>query len=638
MPLPAQIQLANTFGNWVDATNDIIVTAGNSSHYILVSQNATPTVSTGNISVNGVMTLATLKANGGIGTAGQFLTSNGSTIHWSTVVDANSSTSGLVNTAAQSLEGSKTFLSTVTVTGAATLSNTLAVTGAATLSNTLAVTGDITLSKGISANGAFGTAGQFLTSNATVAYWSTLSVVDANSSVSGLVNTAAQTFTGAKTFSSAMVASSTLGVTGAATFSSTIGVTGAITAAQAGNIIPFYFADQASFPSASSYHGAIAHSHSDGKVYFAHGGSWNEIVDVSSTQTMTNKTVSGVLNGTVGATTANTGAFTTLGATGAATLSSTLGVTGAATLSNTLAVTGDLTLSKGISANGGFGTAGQFLTSNATVAYWSTLSVVDANSSTSGLVNTSTQTFTGNKTFGNDVGISGNLTVSGTTTYINTTNLQIGDNIVTLNADLLANVAPTESAGIEINRGTLANTIFRWNESDDVWQATTDGTNYGTLIHTLSTTGINATALSTGTVPLARLDANVILTTSTTGINATALSVGTVPLARLASANTTANGVVDTTTQSFAGAKTFTGAVTASSTLGVTGAATLSSTLGVTGATTLSSTLGVTGATTLTTSIFNANTSTGMSANGKLTLNTTNGRFVLPVGSDLWAL
>jgi hypothetical protein len=27
-----------------------------------------------------------------------------------------------------------------------------------------------------------------------------------------------------------------------------------------------------------------------------------------------------------------------------------------------------------------------------------------------------------------------------------------------------------------------------------------------------------------------------------------------------------------------------------------------------------------------------------MTANGKLTLNTTNGRFVLPVGADLWAL
>ena len=52
------------------------------------------------------------------------------------------------------------------------------------------------------------------------------------------------------------------------------------------------------------------------------------------------------------------------------------------------------------------------------------------------------------------------------------------------------------------------------------------------------TSGINATALSTGTVPLARLDANVILTTSTTGINATALSVGTIPDGRIVGAYT----------------------------------------------------------------------------------------------------
>ncbi len=156
---------------------------------------------------------------------------------------------------------------------------------------------------------------------------------------------------------------------------------------------------------------------------------------------------------------------------------------------------------------------------------------------------------------------------------------------------------------------------------------------------TIAASHVNDLQLEVAAIESDLLNATpTFLATVTSGINATALSTGTVPLARLASANTTANGVVDTTTQSFAGAKTFTGAVTASSTLGVTGAATLSSTLGVTGATTLSSTLGVTGATTLTTSIFNANTSTGMSANGKLTLNTTNGRFVLPVGSDLWAL
>lgn len=35
-----------------------------------------------------------------------------------------------------------------------------------------------------------------------------------------------------------------------------------------------YYASTASFPSATTWHGAIAHSHADGAMYFAHGGSW----------------------------------------------------------------------------------------------------------------------------------------------------------------------------------------------------------------------------------------------------------------------------------------------------------------------------------------------------------------------------
>jgi len=50
-------------------------------------------------------------------------------------------------------------------------------------------------------------------------------------------------------------------------------------AVNAGSIIPFYFANQAAFPSASTYHGAIAHSHSDGAMYFAHSGAWVRILD-----------------------------------------------------------------------------------------------------------------------------------------------------------------------------------------------------------------------------------------------------------------------------------------------------------------------------------------------------------------------
>jgi hypothetical protein len=44
-----------------------------------------------------------------------------------------------------------------------------------------------------------------------------------------------------------------------------------------GNKIAFFFADQAAFPNATTYHGAIAHSHADGKMYFAHSGAWVEL-------------------------------------------------------------------------------------------------------------------------------------------------------------------------------------------------------------------------------------------------------------------------------------------------------------------------------------------------------------------------
>jgi len=63
--------------------------------------------------------------------------------------------------------------------------------------------------------------------------------------------------------------------------------------------------------------------------------------------------------------------------------------------------------------------------------------------------------------------IPGNLTVSGTTTYINTTQLNIGDNIITLNADVTG--TPTENAGIEIERGTAANVSLLWDETLDRW-------------------------------------------------------------------------------------------------------------------------------------------------------------------------
>lgn len=46
-----------------------------------------------------------------------------------------------------------------------------------------------------------------------------------------------------------------------------------------GQVNPVYFADQAAFPDATVNHGAVAHSHADGAMYFAHGGTWNKLAN-----------------------------------------------------------------------------------------------------------------------------------------------------------------------------------------------------------------------------------------------------------------------------------------------------------------------------------------------------------------------
>jgi hypothetical protein len=86
------------------------------------------------------------------------------------------------------------------------------------------------------------------------------------------------------------------------------------------------------------------------------------------------------------------------------------------------------------------------------------------------------QTIAGNKTFSNNIVVSGNLTVSGTTTTVNSTQVTLADNILTLASN--AN-APEEvvTAGIEVNRGEGENkpSVF-YSEGDGRWFfSTSDG-------------------------------------------------------------------------------------------------------------------------------------------------------------------
>ena len=83
----------------------------------------------------------------------------------------------------------------------------------------------------------------------------------------------------------------------------TVADDGAITAPQAGSMIPFYYANQAAFPAASTSHGALAHSHADGAMFFAHGGVWNRL------PALTANTFTGAQIGTVTALTSTAAAI-----------------------------------------------------------------------------------------------------------------------------------------------------------------------------------------------------------------------------------------------------------------------------------------------------------------------------------------
>lgn len=190
-----------TLGNTSDTTSSLTIAGGK------FFANATGVYLTGTSVFGANLTVNSSASNTVISSTQTYLLSNATRISGANLV---------VNATA-------TFNGSVTLTS----SSPLTVSANALFGANVTISANVSLSSGLNANGGFGSAGQFLTSNGAGVYWSTLTVVDANSSTSGLVNTSAQTLAGAKTFTGAMVLSSTLSVTGAANLLSTLGITGA---------------------------------------------------------------------------------------------------------------------------------------------------------------------------------------------------------------------------------------------------------------------------------------------------------------------------------------------------------------------------------------------------------------------------
>ena len=84
-----------------------------------------------------------------------------------------------------------------------------------------------------------------------------------------------------------------------------------------------------------------------------------------------------------------------------------------------------------------------------------------------------------NVTISNNLVVTGDLTVSGNTTTVNTEQLNVEDNIITLNSGVTG--TPTLNSGIEVNRGTSTDVQILWNETTDKWTFTNDGSSYANL-------------------------------------------------------------------------------------------------------------------------------------------------------------
>ena len=135
-------------------------------------------------------------------------------------------------------------------------------------------------------------------------------------------------------------------------------------------------------------------------------------------------------------------------------------------------------------------TAGDGLTGGGTIAASRSFAVgagdgisvaADAVAVDSSVVRTTgTQTIGGAKTFSADAIFSGNITVNGSQTILNTETLTVDDNIIILNNN--ASGTPSQNAGIEVERGSSTNVQLRWNETDDKWQFTNDGSSYADIL------------------------------------------------------------------------------------------------------------------------------------------------------------
>ena len=114
------------------------------------------------------------------------------------------------------------------------------------------------------------------------------------------------------------------------------------------------------------------------------------------------------------------------------------------------------------------------------------------------------------------VTVAGDLTVNGTQTILNTETLEVEDNIVLLNKGVTG--SPALDAGLEVERGTSDNVLFTYDEGNDNWHFTNDGTVYYDMWTGLTVGGdVNADEVIAEGSTLTVAGGSGLTTTMTTG-------------------------------------------------------------------------------------------------------------------------
>ena len=111
--------------------------------------------------------------------------------------------------------------------------------------------------------------------------------VDGHTNLDNLSVSGVTTFSGSTTFNHNLTLNADIDIDGHANIDN-LNVSGVTTFAQkiegaaTNNVIPFLYNNMTDLPSASTYHGAIAHVHATGSMYYAHAGAWYELVHVET--------------------------------------------------------------------------------------------------------------------------------------------------------------------------------------------------------------------------------------------------------------------------------------------------------------------------------------------------------------------